>query len=120
MPGGAEPIAVLGELVDPVKIDGLDGERTSNPRLRKVIYWLETAKRSGRDPEAVVLNAQRRAGASVLKPSVAFVWLAKVVFRPKMLRQITPDQLGLSVVSSSFQLSQEMRPRRNIALVDGA
>ncbi len=58
----ADPVSVLGELVNPTKIDALAGERAANPRLRKMVYWLEMAKRAGQDPEAVVLEAQRKAG----------------------------------------------------------
>lgn len=60
--GEPDPALVLSSLVDPVKIDKLDGDRAANPRLRKMMYWLETACRSGADPEAVILDAQKRAG----------------------------------------------------------
>lgn len=53
---------ILAVLVDPVRIDGLKGERAANPRLRKMVYWLEVAKRRGEDPEKVLLEAQRAAG----------------------------------------------------------
>ena len=62
MGGEAEPVAILRELIDPARIDGLEGERAANPRLRKMVYWLEVARRSGKSPEEVVLAAQRAAG----------------------------------------------------------
>lgn len=62
--GEPDPVVVLSSLVDPVKIDGLSGERAANPRLRKIIYWVETARRAGADPAAVIFDAQKRAGYS--------------------------------------------------------
>lgn len=56
------PAVILSSLVDPAKIDALDGDRAANPRLRKMIYWLETGRRAGADPAAVVLEAQIKAG----------------------------------------------------------
>jgi hypothetical protein len=42
----------LASLCDPVKIATLDSERGANPRVRKITYWLETARRNGHAPEA--------------------------------------------------------------------
>jgi hypothetical protein len=44
--------AALASLCDPVKIATLDSERGANPRVRKITYWLETARRNGHAPEA--------------------------------------------------------------------
>jgi hypothetical protein len=57
------PVAILSSLVDPAKIDKLSGERASNPRLRKIVYWVEVSRRSGGDPDTVILAAQKSAGA---------------------------------------------------------
>jgi hypothetical protein len=42
----------LASLCDPAKIATLDSERGANPRVRKITYWLETARRNGHAPEA--------------------------------------------------------------------
>lgn len=42
----------LVSLCDPAKIATLGGDRAANPRVRKIAYWLEVARRSGRDPKA--------------------------------------------------------------------
>lgn len=60
--GEPDPALVLSSLVNPGKIDALSGERAANPRLRKIVYWVEVSRRSGTDPEAVVLAAQKKAG----------------------------------------------------------
>jgi len=52
---------ILSSLVDPVKIDGLAGDRATNPRLRKITYWVESARLAGKDPETVILEAQKLA-----------------------------------------------------------
>lgn len=62
--GEPVPVAILSSLVDPAKIDKLSAERASNPRLRKIVYWVETARRGGGDPGAVILDAQKSAGAA--------------------------------------------------------
>lgn len=56
------PSEVLASLVDPLKIDALDGKRAANPRLRKMVYWIEVARLAGEDPEEVVQAAQKLAG----------------------------------------------------------
>jgi hypothetical protein len=40
----------LVSLCDPAKIAKLSGERGANPRVRKIAYWLEIARKEGRDP----------------------------------------------------------------------
>jgi hypothetical protein len=42
----------LVSLCDPAKIATLEGDRAANPRVRKIAYWLEVARQSGRDPRA--------------------------------------------------------------------
>jgi hypothetical protein len=39
-------------LCDPAKIATLSADRAANPRVRKIAYWLEAARRAGRDPRA--------------------------------------------------------------------
>jgi hypothetical protein len=53
---------ILSPLISPAKIDTLTAERAANPRLRKIAYWLETARRHGQDAAAVIDQAQRGAG----------------------------------------------------------
>ena len=53
---------ILSPLISPAKIDTLTAERAANPRLRKIAYWLETARRNGQDVAAVIDRAQRGAG----------------------------------------------------------
>jgi hypothetical protein len=50
-PGCAESIrGALTSLCDPAKIATITSERGANPRVRKICYWLEMARRDGRDP----------------------------------------------------------------------
>jgi hypothetical protein len=42
----------LVSLCDPAKIATLTADRAANPRVRKIAYWLEVARQSGRDPRA--------------------------------------------------------------------
>jgi hypothetical protein len=42
----------LVSLCDPAKIATLSSDRAANPRVRKIAYWLEVARQSGRDPQA--------------------------------------------------------------------
>jgi len=42
----------LVSLCDPAKIATLTSDRAANPRVRKIAYWLEVARQSGRDPQA--------------------------------------------------------------------
>jgi hypothetical protein len=56
------PELIVGNRIDPAKLDTLKGERAANSRLRKIVYWLEAARRQGDDPAQVIGNAQARAG----------------------------------------------------------
>tara|TARA_B110000003_G_C16605990_1_gene517508 strand:+ start:205 stop:816 length:612 start_codon:yes stop_codon:yes gene_type:complete len=49
--------AKLAPLLDPAKLDSLKGKRAATPRLRKICYWLEMARREGRDPGEVIDQA---------------------------------------------------------------
>lgn len=44
----------LRSLCDPAKLATLKGERPANDRVRKIIYWLEIARREGEDPQMLV------------------------------------------------------------------
>lgn len=55
-------VGILAPLIDPAKLDTLKGDRAANPRLRKICYWLEEARRAGSDPAAVIDGAQVRTG----------------------------------------------------------
>lgn len=57
--GGAIYVAPL---LDPAKLDTLKGERPANPRLRKICYWLATAKAGGESPAEVIRQAQVATG----------------------------------------------------------
>ena len=50
--------AIIAPLIDPAKLDTLAGKRAATPRLRKVCYWLEMARRDGRDPAKVIRQGQ--------------------------------------------------------------
>lgn len=45
------PAAPLAPLVDPAKLDSLQGKRAATPRLRKACYWLEMIRRGSHDLE---------------------------------------------------------------------
>jgi predicted outer membrane protein len=49
----ADPARIaLVSLCDPAKIATLTSDRAANPWVRKITYWLEVARQSGRDPQA--------------------------------------------------------------------
>lgn len=53
---------IIAPLINPVKVATLKGDRPANPRLYKVLYWLETARRAGGEPATVIDTAQATAG----------------------------------------------------------
>jgi hypothetical protein len=44
----------LVNLCNPAKIATLEGDRAANPRVRKIVYWLEIGRQGGRDPRALM------------------------------------------------------------------
>ena len=70
LPLAAEPTTpdaiakqILAQLIDPVKVATLKGDRPANARLYRVLYWLEKARRAGGQVPAVIDIA--RVGGSV-------------------------------------------------------
>ncbi|MDB4271783.1 hypothetical protein N9845_02635 [Akkermansiaceae bacterium] len=53
---------VLAPLIDPAKLDTLQGKRAATPRLRKACYWLEMVRREGKDIETVISTAHALTG----------------------------------------------------------
>ncbi len=49
----------IAALADPVRLATL-GERGANPRVQKIVYWLETARREGQTPGDVMAEAFRQ------------------------------------------------------------
>ncbi|MCH7227345.1 hypothetical protein [Haloferula sp. A504] len=73
------PFEIVGEvtgLIDPVRLDGLQGKRAANRSLRRVCFVLESARRDGHDPAAVIdqsqeaLNIAGTARADAVKASL--------------------------------------------------
>lgn len=60
----ADEVSILAPLVDPAKVDTLSAPRAANPRLKKICYWLEMARRGGQEPAAVIEAAQKADGVA--------------------------------------------------------
>ena len=52
-------VQIVAPLIDPAKLDTLAGKRAATPRLRKVCYWLEMARRDGKEPGKVKSGRRR-------------------------------------------------------------
>ena len=52
---------ILVSLSDPAKLATL-GERRANPRVQKIVYWLETGRRQGQPPEQLMQEVMSRLG----------------------------------------------------------
>ena len=52
---------VLVSLADPAKLATL-GERKANPRVQKIVYWLEIGRREGQSPEQLLQETMHRIG----------------------------------------------------------
>src|SRR6266516_4600535 len=57
----ADNAANIASLIDPAKLATL-GERGANPRIQKAVYWLQSARTNGKNPNAVLDAAITRAG----------------------------------------------------------
>ncbi|MEW6305470.1 MAG: hypothetical protein AB1705_18495 [Verrucomicrobiota bacterium] len=71
----AQAVFAIASLSDPDKLATL-GERGANPRLNKIVYWMEHANRRGMSPETTVNLAQwwnftREPRASLVNESLA-------------------------------------------------
>jgi hypothetical protein len=52
----------LVNLCDPAKIATITAERGANPRVRKICYWLEMARKSGREPSVEMREVMSAVG----------------------------------------------------------
>ena len=72
---------ILAPLLDPAKVATLKGDRPANPRLYKVLFWLETARERGGDVGTVIGTAQDTAGyagsAGAIADAMAVTWNRK-------------------------------------------
>lgn len=86
---------ILAPLITPEKIDALDGSRAANPRLKKVAYWMESARRSGQNVAAVIDQAQRKAGyAGTARADVEKVGLLRNLTILERLGCLTDDGMA--------------------------
>ena len=71
----------LAPLLDPAKVKTLKGDRPANPRLYKVLYWLEAARRAGGNQNTVIDTAQAATGYAGTKGAaadkLAILWSAR-------------------------------------------
>ena len=59
------PAMAIASLTDPQKLANLQGERASNPRFQKCLYWLATARAKGESPSDVIASANLKNGEQV-------------------------------------------------------
>jgi len=59
------PAKAKAALTDPKKLATLKGERASNPRLQKCLYWLATARAKGESPAYVMASANLKNGQQI-------------------------------------------------------
>ena len=52
----------LVNLCDPAKIATITAERGANPRVRKICYWLEMARKAGREPSVEMREVMSAVG----------------------------------------------------------
>jgi hypothetical protein len=56
------PAKAIASLTDPKKLATLKGERASNPRFQKCLYWLAIARAKGETPAYVIVSANLKNG----------------------------------------------------------
>ena len=61
----ATPAKAIASLTDPKKLATLKGERASNPRFQKCLYWLATARTKGESPAYVMASANQKNGQQI-------------------------------------------------------
>lgn len=59
------PAKAIASLTDPKKLATLKGERASNPRFQKCLYWLATARTKGESPAYVMASANQKNGQQI-------------------------------------------------------
>lgn len=86
---------ILAPLLDPAKVATLKGDRPANPRLYKVLYWLETAREMGGDVGTVIGTAQAVTGSGGT-PAAKADMLAIISNRTKLqtFGCLTPDGMA--------------------------
>jgi len=98
---------ILAPLLDPAKVATLKGDRPANPRLYKVLYWLETAREMGGDVGTVIDTAQAMTGSSGT-PAAKADLLAILSNRTKLqtFGCLTPDGMAKLRKGGSPEITQ--------------
>lgn len=94
--------SILVSLCDPAKLATL-GDRGANPRLKKIVYWLEYARTAGNDPAQVIdeVLRQNRYGAG-----------HATLVKTNLLRNLKiGDELGFFTAENLERLRRGMAPR---------
>ena len=95
-------IRAIASQSDPAKLATL-GSRQSNPRLKRIMYYLATAREAGADPALVIFSAQS-ANGSVNTPRAELV-------RTSLLRNLKIcDGLGLLTPENLERLKRGNAP----------
>jgi len=95
----ATPARAIASLTDPKKLATLKGERASNPRLQKCLYWLATARAKGETPAYVIVSANLKNGQQAT-PYEAFLLSSLTA------NLAEADKLGLLLAEGMNELRQ--------------
>lgn len=103
IPGQRQDYQVaLVSLADPAKLATL-GDRGANPRLKKIVYWLDYARKEGRDPGQVIDGMLRE---TAYPPAHA------ALIKTNLMRNIKiGDELGFFTPENAELLRRGAAPR---------
>jgi len=97
----AEYQTALLSLCDPAKLATL-GDRGANPRLKKIVYWLDYARKAGRDPSQLVDEILKSSG---YRPGHS------ALIKTNLLRNIKiGDELGFFIPANLERLRRGNAP----------
>jgi hypothetical protein len=85
-----QPLEAVASLSDPAKLATL-GERVANPRLIKILYWIDEARAQGVPPEVMVRLAQIRNRTSEPRATLVRQSLERNLKIADELGLFTPD-----------------------------
>jgi 5-methylcytosine-specific restriction endonuclease McrA len=87
-----EAVLAIRSLSDPAKLAAL-GQRGANPRVNKLVYWLDTARRKGLGPERAIEFAQTLNGVTGLPAELRREALLRNLTIAERLGLLTPENL---------------------------
>ncbi len=103
---GDNTTAAVANLTDPAKLATLSGDRAANDRMLKCVAWLSEARASGKEPQQIIVEAQKFNGETGRHAEMVRDALLRNLDIAEKLGCLTPENVALMKRGRSPQITR--------------